>query len=78
MTQWVPVSIDLPARTAGHGTEPDEFWSTALGWPLGEPWRRHRELCTVQPPIGDGYVHRQRVIGPAGVHIATDNSPDEP
>lgn len=67
MTQWVHVSIDLPDPTASGVA--DAFWAQVLGWPLGEPWPRHPEFRSFEPPAGDSYVRRQRVGGPPGIHV---------
>lgn len=54
---WLYVSIDVPAAEAG---EAGRFWSQALGWELGDPWRGHREFRSLTPRDGDGYAHLQQ------------------
>lgn len=68
MTAWLHAVLDLPL---GSGRA-EEFWSAALGWPLGDPWPGHPELASFTPPDGDAYLHRQRVPGPPGVHLDLD------
>jgi len=46
------------------------FWSAALGWPLGDPWPGYPEFRSFEPPAGDPYVHQQ--IGDHGPRIHFD------
>ncbi len=46
------------------------FWSSVLGWPLGDPWPRHPEFRSCTPAEGDPYVHQQ--IGDHGPRIHFD------
>jgi hypothetical protein len=66
--RWAHVVLDLPA---GAEAEVD-FWATALGYRLGEPWPGHPELRSLEPPEGDAYVHLQAVTGPPRVHLDLD------
>jgi catechol 2,3-dioxygenase-like lactoylglutathione lyase family enzyme len=55
-TQWLHVLIDVAADVAERsGT----FWSSVLGWPLGEPWPGHPEFRSFDPAEGDSYIHQQ-------------------
>ena len=63
---WLYVSIDVPGEqveTSGR------FWSAALGWELGAPWRSHPEFRSLTPPSGDAYAHLQQIEGGPGVHF---------
>jgi Glyoxalase-like domain len=66
-TQWLHVLIDVAPEVA---EESAAFWSSVLGWPLGEPWPRHSEFRSYTPPQGDSYVHQQ--IGNHGPRIHFD------
>jgi hypothetical protein len=55
-TQWLHVLIDVAPEAA---EESATFWSSVLGWPLGEPWPRHPEFRSYTPPEGDSYIHQQ-------------------
>jgi catechol 2,3-dioxygenase-like lactoylglutathione lyase family enzyme len=66
------VIIDVPAPVADRATE---FWSTALGWPAGEPWPEHPEFRSLEPPTGTAYVHVQ--TGDHGPRIHVDLEVDE-
>ena len=46
-TQWLHVLIDVAPDVA---EESAAFWSSALGWPLGEPWPGHPEFRSFTPP----------------------------
>jgi hypothetical protein len=75
---WIHAVIDVPDATASIAAD---FWSAVLGWPLGEPWPRHPELRSFEPPGGDAYVHLQVVDGPSRIHAGlafcvTGNSPE--
>lgn len=48
--------IDVPPSAAQSSMS---FWSTTLGWPLGEPWPYHREFRSLVPGSGDDYIHFQ-------------------
>ena len=65
MTPWLHAVLDLPPDNEAAET----FWSAALGWPLGPPWRGHPDLASFTPPRGDAYVHRQQVQDGPGVHL---------
>jgi hypothetical protein len=60
------VVVDLPEGTYDDAAG---FWASALGWPVGNPWPGHPELCSLEPPAGSAYVHLQRVQGPPRVHV---------
>lgn len=63
---WLHAVLDVP----DDSYEPFAgFWSAALGWPPGEPWRDHPELRSFVPPQGRSYVHLQRIEGPPRVHL---------
>jgi predicted enzyme related to lactoylglutathione lyase len=65
--RWLHVMIDLPAEVDDAATR---FWSRALGWAVGEPWRDHREFRSFEPPSGDSYVARQLIEhGTPRVHL---------
>jgi hypothetical protein len=55
-TQWLHVLIDVASGIAEESTA---FWSSALAWPLGEPWPGHPEFRSFTPPEGDSYIHQQ-------------------
>ena len=63
---YVHTVLDAPARLA---PATGDFWAAALGWPTGDPWPGHPELCTLEPPQGSAYVHLQEIHGPPRVHI---------
>jgi predicted enzyme related to lactoylglutathione lyase len=63
---WLHAVIDVPADQEAAAKD---FWSRALGWPAGDPWTGHPELCSFEPPSGAAYVHLQRIEGPGRVHI---------
>jgi hypothetical protein len=63
---WLHVFVDVPAEAHGAAAS---FWGEALGWPAGEPWRRHPEFRSFEPPSGRAYVHLQEIGGPARVHL---------
>ena len=65
--RWLHVMIDLPGGLEDAATR---FWASALGWPLGEPWRGHEEFRSFEPPGGDSYVACQVIEGgPPRVHL---------
>ncbi|RCK69171.1 VOC family protein [Desertihabitans brevis] len=61
------VTVDLGPEVAAAGRA---FWSTALGWAVGEPWPGHPELRSLEPP-GDApsWVHLQDVDAGARIHL---------
>jgi Glyoxalase-like domain len=61
------VIIDVASGVAAKSTA---FWSSALSWPLGEPWPGHPEFRSFTPPEGDSYIHQQ--IGDHGPRIHFD------
>jgi hypothetical protein len=63
---WLHTVIDVPA---GGQQAAADFWSRALGWPLGVAWDGHPELRSFEPPRGAAYVHLQQVEGPPRVHV---------
>jgi glyoxalase superfamily protein len=63
---WVHAVIDVPREQ--HAAAAD-FWGRVLGWPAGEPWEGHLELCSFEPPEGAAYVHLQRIEGPPRIHV---------
>jgi hypothetical protein len=65
--QWLHVIIDVASGIAAKSTA---FWSSALSWPLGEPWPGHPEFRSFTPPEGDSYIHQQ--IGDHGPRIHFD------
>jgi hypothetical protein len=64
--RWVHAVLDVPAEQ--HAAAAD-FWSRALGWPVGPAWAGHPELRSFVPPTGTPYLHLQQVDGPARVHL---------
>jgi hypothetical protein len=71
--QWMHVFLDVRSDVSQASAD---FWSTALGWPLGDPWPGHPEFRSFEPPDGDAYVHQQ--IGDHGLRIHFDlEVPDE-
>jgi hypothetical protein len=65
--QWLHVFIDIRADVAEASAT---FWSTALGWELGEHWPGHPEFRSFEPPTGDAYIHQQ--VGDHGPRIHFD------
>lgn len=63
----VHVIIDVPPASAEASTA---FWSTALGWPAGDPWPDDPEFRSLVPPAGAAYVHVQ--TGDHGPRIHLD------
>jgi catechol 2,3-dioxygenase-like lactoylglutathione lyase family enzyme len=61
------VIIDVPPRLADQTAD---FWSAALGWPVGDPWPEHPEFRSLVPAVGDAYVHLQ--TGDHGPRIHLD------
>jgi Glyoxalase-like domain len=71
-TQWLQVLIDVaPYFAERSGT----FWSSALGWSLGEPWPGHPKFRSFTPAEGDSYIHQQ--IGYHGPRIHFDLEVDD-
>jgi hypothetical protein len=66
-TQWLHVFIDVALDVA---EESATFWSSVLGWPLGEPWSSYPEFRSFTAPEGDSYVSQQ--IGDHGPRIHFD------
>ena len=71
-TQWLHVLIDVASGIAEESTA---FWSSALAWPLGEPWPGHPEFRSFTPLAGDSYIHQQ--IGDHGPRIHFDLEVDD-
>jgi hypothetical protein len=68
---WLHAVIDVPADQ--HPTLA-AFWSSALGWQLGAPWRGHPELSSFEPPRGDPYLHLQQIDGVPRVHLDLESA----
>jgi catechol 2,3-dioxygenase-like lactoylglutathione lyase family enzyme len=66
-SQWLHVLIDVVPDVAERSAT---FWSSVLGWPLGEPWPSYPEFCSFTPAEGDSYVSQQ--IGDHGPRIHFD------
>jgi hypothetical protein len=66
-TPWLHVLIDVAPVVAGESAA---FWSSVLGWPLGEPWPSYPEFRSFTPAEGDSYIHQQ--IGNHGPRIHFD------
>lgn len=71
-SQWLHVLIDVASGVAGESAV---FWSSALGWPLGEPWPGYPEFRSFAPPEGNSYIHQQ--IGDHGPRIHFDLEVDD-
>jgi hypothetical protein len=71
---WLHAVVDVPE--ADH-TRSAEFWSAALGWPLGEAWDGHPELRSFEPLEGRPYVHLQEIDGEPRVHVDLETSAPE-
>ena len=67
---WLHAVIDVPAEQHASAAG---FWTGALGWPLGAPWRAHPELRSFAPPHGDSYVHLQQIVGRPRVHLDVES-----
>jgi len=65
--QWLHVLIDVAPDVAERSAT---FWSSVLGWPVGEPWPRYPEFRSFTPAEGDSYVNQQ--IGDHGPRIHFD------
>jgi catechol 2,3-dioxygenase-like lactoylglutathione lyase family enzyme len=63
---WVDCILDVPAGAAQEATR---FWEDVLGWRVGDPWPKHPEFRSLEPPDGDSFVHVQVIDGPARVHL---------
>ncbi len=63
---WLHAVIDVPEDQSAASAA---FWSSALGWPVGDAWTGHPELRSLEPPDGSAYVHLQTIDGPPRVHI---------
>lgn len=57
---WLHALVDVPASL--H-SEAARFWSAALGWDVGPPWPGHPELRSLEPAVGEAYVHLQEIGG---------------
>ena len=68
---WLHVVVDVPGPV--HDRSAD-FWSAALGWPVGRPWAGHPELRSLEPPDGDAYVHLQRIGGGPRIHVDVETA----
>jgi hypothetical protein len=68
---WVHAVIDVPedrhAAVAG-------FWGEVLGWPAGDPWPGHPELCSFEPAEGSPYLHLQRAESRPRVHLDLESA----
>jgi predicted enzyme related to lactoylglutathione lyase len=64
--QWLHVVIDVPPALADEAAR---FWSAALGWPAGDPWRSHPEFRSFEAADGDAYVLLQVGDHDPRVHI---------
>jgi predicted enzyme related to lactoylglutathione lyase len=62
---WVHCILDVPVGAAAATTR---FWSAVLGWEIGEPWSKHPEFRSLEPPDGGSFVHVQVIDGPARIH----------
>jgi Glyoxalase-like domain len=62
--------VDVPAEQHAVAAE---FWSRVFGWPAGEAWPGHPELCSFEPPSGTAYLHLQRIDGPPRVHLDVES-----
>ncbi|MEJ3651755.1 VOC family protein [Actinomycetes bacterium KLBMP 9759] len=67
---WLHAVLDVPAAEWSSAAR---FWSDALGWPAGGPWRGHPELRSFEPPQGRAYVHLQQIDGPPRVHLDVES-----
>jgi len=65
-TSWMHAFVDVPAEDVATA---QAFWSSVLGWPVGDPWPGHPEFTSFVPDGGAPYVHVQRVDGPPRVHL---------
>jgi hypothetical protein len=63
---WIHAVVDVPADGLDASAE---FWTGALGWPVGEAWSGHPELRSFAPPAGTSYLHLQCIDGAPRVHI---------
>ncbi len=63
---WIGAVLDRPADLI-EGT--DDFWSRALGWEVGQPWRSHPEFHHIDPQTGHSHVLVQTIEGPPRVHL---------
>jgi Glyoxalase-like domain len=67
MRQWVHVCLDLPREEIDRGAE---FWCSALGCTLGDPWPDLQEFRTfLAPDGGDPYLILQLIGGPPRIHL---------
>jgi catechol 2,3-dioxygenase-like lactoylglutathione lyase family enzyme len=63
---WVDCILDVPAAAA---QEASQFWADVLGWRVGDPWPKHPEFRSLEPPDGDSFVHVQVIDGPPRIHF---------
>ncbi|MBA2559755.1 MAG: VOC family protein [Propionibacteriales bacterium] len=63
---WIHTIIDVPSDLAQPTRE---FWSEVIGAQVGEPWPNHPEFTSLEPAVGDAFVHVQVVDGPARIHL---------
>ena len=68
---WVHAVIDVPARQHSAAAQ---FWSAALGWPVGQAWPGHPELRSFEPAAGSPYLHLQSIDGPPRVHLDLESA----
>jgi len=65
-TSWMHAFVDVPAEDVATA---HRFWSSVLGWPVGDPWPGLPEFTSFVPDAGAPYVHVQRIDGPVRVHL---------
>jgi predicted enzyme related to lactoylglutathione lyase len=65
-TSWMHAFVDVPAEDVATA---HRFWSSVLGWPVGDPWPGLPQFTSFVPDAGAPYVHVQRIDGPARVHL---------
>jgi len=65
-TSWMHAFVDVPAEDVATA---HRFWSSVLGWPVGDAWPGLPEFTSFVPDAGAPYAHVQRIDGPARVHL---------
>ena len=67
-SSWMHAFVDVPAEDVATA---HTFWSSVLGWPVGDPWPGHPEFTSFVPT-------RRRALRPRAAHRRAPADPPRP
>ena len=64
-TSWMHAFVDVPAEDVATA---QVFWSSVVGWSVGDPWPGHPEFTSFVPDGGAPYARPHLDLGTDDLH----------